>query len=561
MEKSKEKNNSKDKKQKNKSNDKLDEQTTEKVKETVNFGSVFEALYAEFITLEDLKTYLLHKKAENDKEKKKLCVAFRVLCMLSSSHFLENFVLQTENVDYIFLFAMSFHKYNLKIYQKIHTSFCKGDTEFNRTICGSKFDKEESEYIASVRIMKFVNKYSYGNIFGSDFLSLLKPEDKAKYYRNMIARCMHLNKNAPLYWAKVAAPLYRKFLEDNYKKPIFDKAETKILASYFPNLYSEKQINQPAIINRLTKMSRYHVAYRLGFPIHEYVPNEKKIEETLELLSDLGVKQYVERMNIVNKKINENIRVANTEDVNCVLIEEYNPFDVIHYYTDVDNKNEKHVFRFTRPEFPTLLKDQKNFYTGEILPAFIVVQIRTRLQIAGMYDLPPCQTLSELLGLREDGAEESEESEPDDILEIEDEQRELEQQEQAAINSRSNQNPRPNQNRRQNERVSQNHPPQVPHRGPNAPPPLEGNSDDDDDDEIEEVDEGELDDLDEDTVIFKARNEEGEILIFRLRMDDELRDLDEQELDLFIHDVCLERDLEFIGKYSCRCPECRDSIR
>ena len=558
MEKSKEKNNSKDKKnskekEKKKSSDKLDEQTAEKVKETVNFGSVFEALYAEFITLEDLKTYLLHKKAENEKEKKKLCVAFRVLCMLSSSHFLENFVLQTENVDYIFLFAMSFHKHNLKIYQKIHSFFSKGDTEFNRIICGSKFDKEESEYIASVRIMKFVNKYSYGNIFGSDFLSLLKPEDKAKYYRNMIARCMHLNKNAPLYWAKVAAPLYRKFLEDNYKKPIFDKAETKILASYFPNLYSEKQINQPTIINRLTKMSRYHVAYRLGFPIHEYVPNEKKIEETLELLSEIGVKQYVEKMNVVNKKMNENIRVANTEDVNCVLIEEYNPFDVIHYYTDVDNKNEKHVFRFTRPEFPTLLKDQKNFYTGEILPAFIVVQIRTRLQIASMYDLPPCQTLSELLGLREDGAEESEESEPDDILEIEDEQRELEQQEQAAINSRSNQNPRPN--------VSQNHPPRVPRRGPNAPPPLEGDSDDDDDDEIEEVDEGELDDLDEDTVIFKARNEEGEVLLFRLRMDDELRDLDEQELDLFIHDVCLERDLEFIGKYSCRCPECRDSIR
>ena len=170
-----------------------------------------------------------------------------------------------------------------------------------------------------------------------------------------------------------------------------------------------------------------------------------------------------------------------------------------------------------------------------------------------MYDLPPCQTLSELLGLREDGAEISDDSDPDDILEIEDEQRELEQQaaDERLRNIRSRAPAPP----------SQNHAPRVPHRGTNAPPPLEGDSDDDDDDEIEEVDEGDLDDLDPDTVIFKARNEEGEILIFRLRMDDELRDLDEQELDLFIHDVCLERDLEFLGKYSCRCPECRDSIR
>ena len=560
MEKTKEKKNSKEKnnsKEKRKSNDKLNEQTAEKVGETVNFGSVFEALYADFINLDDLKAYLLYKKPENESEKKKLCVAFRILCNLSSSHTLESFILQTENADYIFLYAMSFHKHNLKVYQKIHNSFSKGDTEFNRIICGSKFDKEESEYIAGVRIMKYVAKYSYGNIFSSDFLALLKSEDKAKYYRNMIARCMHLNKNAPLYWKEVAAPLYRKFLEENYKKPIFSKSDMKILASYFPNLYSDKQINQPAIINQLTSMSRYHVAYRLGFPIHEYVPNEKKLEETLELLSELGVKQYVEK--VKSKELPSDIRIANTEDVNCTDIAEYNSFDVIHYYTDVDNKNEKHVFRFTRPEFPTLLKDQKNFYTGEILPAFIVVQIRTRLQIAGMYDLPPCQTLSELLGLREDGGEDSEQSEPDDILEIEDEQRELEQQENE--NARSNHNRRPNQNRQNDRNVPpQNHPPRGP-RVPDTPPPLEGDDSDDDDDEIEEVDEVDLDDLDEETVLFKARNEEGDVQLFKLRMDDELRDLDDQELSHFLHDLCLDRNLEFLGKFDCRCPECREAIR
>lgn len=509
------------------------EKNEQKVRETINFGSVFEALYANFITLEDLKSYLLKKKPENEKEKKKLCVAFRVLCLLSSSHYLENFILQTDNPDYIFLYTMSFHKHNLKVYQKIHSSFLfKADNEFNRAISGSKFDKEESEYIAGTRLLKYVSKYSYGNIFSSDFLSLLKPEDKGKYYRNMIARCMYLNKNAPLYWATVGAPLYRKFLEENYKKPIFSKAETKIIASYFPNLYSEKLLHQPPIVNKLSSMPRYNVAYRLGFPIHEYVPNEKKIEETLDVLCDIGVKQYIENLKSKNKA--DGLIFANTEDVGCTEISEYNPFDVIHYYTDVDNKNvnnknERHVFRFTRPEFPTLLKEQKNFYTGEILPGFIIIQIRTRLQIAGMYDLPPCQTLSELLGLKEG------ESDVDDILEIEDQQ--LEEEREAEIE------------RRTERRIEMR-----------APHSQQLHEISENSDEIEEVDEIDLDDIDEDTILFKARNEEGDILLFKLRMDDELYDLDDQELNQFIHDLCLERDLQFIRKFDCRCPECRDEI-
>ena len=535
MEKSKEKKNNS--KEKNNSN----EENFEKVRETVNFGSVFEALYAEFITLEDLKAYLLKKKAENEKEKKKLCVAFRVLCMLSSSHFLESFVLQSENTDYVFLYAMSFHKHNIKVYQKIHMAFQLGDNEFNRQICGSKFDKDNSEYIAGTRILKYTSKYAYSDILRSDFLSLFKPADKKKYYKNLISRCTFLYKNAPLYWEKVACPLYRKFVEENYKQPIFSNAETKLLASYFPNLYSEKILNQPAIVNQLTGMPLYNVAYRLGFPIHEYVPNEKKIEETLEVLRELGVKQYLENMKMKNKNRDEKLRIANTEDSHYANIDDFNSFDVIHYYTDVDNTNEKHVFRFTRPEFPTLLKDQKNFYTGEILPAFIVVQIRTRLQIAGMYDLPPAQTLSELLGLTEDGQniEIDEDDEEDDEGEIEERRG----------NERGN-----DLRERIQPRVPQSRP-----RVPDTPPPLEGDSDDDD--EIEEVDEVDLDDLDEETVLFKARNEEGDVQLFKLRMDDELRDLDDQELSHFLHDLCLDRNLEFLGKFDCRCPECREAIR
>jgi hypothetical protein len=527
---------------------------TKEVQETVNHGSVFEALYSDFITLENLKAYLLKKKPENEREKKKLCVAFRVLCMLSSSHNIEPFILQTENIDYIFIFSMSFHKYNLKISQKIHSSFQKGDSEFNRMICGSKFDKEESEFIAGTRMLKFIPKYSYGNIFSSDFLSLLKPEDKGKYYRNMIARCMYLKKNAHLYWAKVAYPLYLKFLEENYKKPIFPKADIKLLSTYFPTLYSEKILNQPAIINQLSNMPKYEVAYRLGFPIHEYVPNEKKIEEELDILAELGVKKYVERMKEKEKRDNmkkdENVKFANTEDVNCSEIDEFNPFDVIHYYTDADNNNMR-VFRFTRSEFPTLIKEQKNFYTGEVLPAYIVVQIRTRMQIAGMYDLPPPQTLSELLGLREDGNELSESSDVDDALEIEDQLLEDEQNERSSRNERNERSSRNERNNRS--------PPQIP-RPRLSPPPLENLEDSDLEDGIEEVDEIDLDDIDPDHVIFKARNEDGDVLLFKIRLDDDLRDLDEEDLNDFLNESCLDRDLKFLRKFDCRCPECRDEI-
>jgi len=104
-------------------------------------------------------------------------------------------------------------------------------------------------------------------------------------------------------------------------------------------------------------------------------------------MDKLGIEEYCKETLKTKEKDRQNATNVETDK-----IDEFNSFDVVSY-----NDSTNHMFSFTRCEFDKLLKDEKNFYTGEPLPWFVIEKIRCRINISKKYNLPKSKTLKELL--------------------------------------------------------------------------------------------------------------------------------------------------------------------
>ena len=488
----------------------------EKVEETVIWGSVYEAIYSGFITCNDILDYLKGRKSKNEKEEKKLCVAFRIVCLLekeANKKKFKSFILSTENANFSYIYSFTNKQTSTEICKKIHSFPPPKDMNFIKAICDEifHFNKENAEYSCGVRNLKHTSLYTFNDILRSDFLTLFDGKEGKHYYKNVIARCIVLAENASLYWEHVGEPLYRNFILKTFPNPIFKKMELQILSDCFSSLYDEKVMNRPEILHHLSTTSRQEAAYHLGFPIHEYIPSAKKIEQALNLLGEIGVQKYLQSL-AKSPVGGENISVSNTENVHCDNIDDFNSFDVVHYYTDDDNTDTKHLFRFTRPEFATILKDKKNFYTGELLPDFILSEIRCRLQIASTYNLPPAKILSELLNT---GEEDGECEDVDDVDDVDDENLE--------------------------------------------------NEDVEDEDEMDlDENDGEDMDLDESDeaqyYICNVQDRNGKVSPARVQMSEELQNLDPDEFEEFLVEMFSRENLKYLGPVSCDCDTCGVSL-
>jgi len=488
----------------------------DKVEQTVIFGSVFESLYAEFITIGDVLKYLLKREYKNDGERKKLCIAYRIICMFDKEQFVENknFISLTNNDDYIAIYLLSFGTINsnINITQKLQKFFPKLENnnykKFYYKICDldQNFNDEDGEYIAKLRNLKHLKNCTNIDILLADYLDALDIMDERKYFHDLLNRCCLLRKAAPLYWNNVAYKLYRTFVEKKYNIPYFSKESMILLCECFPNLYSEKVLNRSQVVQRIYGLNKIVAAYYLGFPIHEYIPSAIKIEKTLDLLDDIGTKKYLEQL-INRRKLEDNVKIVNLENVHYDKIDNFNSFDVVNYYTDSKDSTDIHLFRFTRPEFVTILKDKKNFYTGEPLPKTILEEIKTRIRIAKEYKLPKAMTIDEFL--------------KDADL------RDKEIREQKNIPDLVNENDE------------------------------ENNEDEEDDDEEENNDE---DERDFPYFVGKVLNENGEESFFRLKLVPELQEMDSEELENIVSDMVESRGMEYLGRVECNCDTCGRNI-
>jgi hypothetical protein len=510
----------------------------DRVEQAVMYGSVYEALYCNFINIDNIMQYLLVRESKNENERKRLCVAYRIVCIFNKDQLvpkdfaLTHFVLLTENEDYIAIYTLSFGSCssNMNLTQKLQSHFPKLNANkfrrFYNVICEStsNFNDNDGEYIAKIRSLKNLKNCTNLDLLLDDYLDALNIMNEKLYLQNLINRCCLLRKVAPLYWQYVAYNLYRPFVERKYSQPYFSKKTVSLLCECFPQLYPDNVLKRSDIAFELYNLPKVVAAYNLGFPIHEYIPSEDKINKTIDLLSDLGSKKYLE--NLTNKEINDvfnvlNVKIVNLENVHFDKIDDFNAFDIVHYYTDSkDCMDIKHLFRFTRPEFQTILKDKKNFYTGEPIPSFVLEEIKTRMRLAKEYKLPKSKILKELLQV-ENKVEDVEFP----ILNVELEGN-IEEEE---------------QDEEENDE--------------------EQDEEEQDEEEQDEEQEEENDEVDFPFFVGRARNEDGEETFFRIQMDEELQEMEEEELDELMTEIMESRDMEYIGRVDCNCDTCgRDII-
>lgn len=389
-----------------------------RAKEVVLLGSLFEALYKDFVKIEDVLEYLLDNEPKDEYQKKRMCITYRIVCLITKNQYVRNdhFICLTDNIDYIAIYSLSFTHFTvddsksnfiiLKKVQKIIPQLAKArNLRFLHIICDMtkddfKFNNNDGVFVTCVRSIKNMNRFlnDYTALILADYLDGLELIDKNLYVDETIYRCVHLMQEAPFYWKYVAYDLYYNFVKNKFADAKnFSKETINFYNECFPNLFSEKIKNRDELSIDLYNKDNVVAAYMLGFPIHQYIPSEEKVSQAIDSLQEMGIEKYCETL---SKNVPVNAEIANPENVYMDKIENFNPFDVVYHYTD--NCHNIHLFRFTRSEFENILKDEKNFYTGKQLPLSILEEIKCRNNIAEQYKLPKCKTIYELLSEKEE---------------------------------------------------------------------------------------------------------------------------------------------------------------
>lgn len=397
----------------------------DRIHQTIIYGSLYEAFYNKFVNVFDVLEYLLKHKPETEPQREKMCIAYRIVCIFTKEQPINgsHFICLTDNEDYISIYALSFNSHfknknndnfdeNLEISKKIQKVLPKliKETKYSRffyVLCDiiNKVKGEEAMVIAFTRnIRNLIDiENDYTCFLYSDYLEPLENIPNSFYAKNIGERCRFLQQHAPLYWKNVAYNIYYSFVKDKYKNaPNFTKEMIDIYNKSFPDLFSENIINRSETVIAISNLDKNIQSYLLGFPIHKYIPNDSNLNKALDKLELLGNEKYCESIKV------EEINVANSENVLSEKIDDFNSFDVVKYYVDGGN-TDKHLYRFTRSEFENILKDGKNYYTGEPLPLFIIEKIKCINNIAKKYNLPKSKTLFELLSNVTNYIEESDE--------------------------------------------------------------------------------------------------------------------------------------------------------
>ena len=408
----------------------------QRAEETILQGSVHEAIFNNFSEIEDLLEYLLDSEGdemdEEDFKKRNVILnrkafCYRNICAFSEEQMVKgkHFILQTDNEIYLGIFALCFPYYrgDHKVIQKLQKIYPKVYNEFERfrfchLLCDNveKFVPSDGAFVIAVRSPKNLHRFSKDVVsyLLADYLEPLENVSMWPYFDDFQRHCLHLKENAPLYW-EMGKERYFEFAKSHFSSPP-TKLHADFLEQDFPNILPENIKNWSILAFLLNQMNNYTKAYLLGFPIHQYVPLESVLTESLNRLSTIGIKSYCEEVKKRFKlfQLHDKVNKQNLQNVQYDKVEDFNTFDVINYYTDSSNNSYSgisdkpvnlNMFCFSRDEFKNLLKNGKNFYTNEKLPFSIMEEMRARQKIAWKYDLPSPLPLEEVLNKLNNGEE------------------------------------------------------------------------------------------------------------------------------------------------------------
>lgn len=396
----------------------------EKVEQVLKYGSIYQSFIQEFIDPNDVLLYLLDQEVTI-----RTMVAYYFVCKFSETQVLKSddpeindrhFMELNQSIQYIAIYTIYDYSdsvpmnVNLLIERKKSSMWnMMMNPQFSRqiyNICGKNVNDDITAEDISLAVLSrnmevlLKNDITIQNWVSDDMVSMIDPEDVLDNFNLILTRIKFLQEFAPLYWDDVAQPSYSKLMDKSNitpESPISWK-DLQSLQSFFPSVTfdigSELRFN-------IGKLSTIVQAYILGFPIHLYIPTTEQIQQTLNSLDELGVKEYAKTVYDRNRKWLEGDiypghpapAIVNEQDVLGNSVFKYSPFDIVKYYDD------SRIYLFSRQEFDNLVKTRKNHWTNNELHGLTTLSLKTRSLMAYHGRLPKSQTLSKLLRMAEKG--------------------------------------------------------------------------------------------------------------------------------------------------------------
>lgn len=416
----------------------------DKIKQTIENGSVFLALEHEWFTVNNLLKWLVTATITEQTK-----IAYKALCMLrhpneqyldDGVHFLRK---QSDYFDIAMLFDLNpdLPETNTGVDETpLYVYLCDTAVRYNT----DKNYKSRINLIVDGRLPRdFSNvdlvtcyqarNFPFLRLSGNEINEALVKADwtaKFRYTEKLplliLDRIINLQRTAPRYYSEVAYKAYYKVVVKLYTDRLLNqmtKDELKQLDTFFPNIIDQKILKYDNLAYKISLLGNDVAGYILGFPIQNMIPTDAQIHQAIELLIQIGVKEYAERVKAYVKTtylphtmfpVTEEIQFANTEDVITEEIDNYVPFDIVAYQVG------KHMYRFTRAEFYQLTKSKKNPWTNEWIPPTVLSSIVARTAAAKELGLPPARSLIEFFDRIEKGTlfegEDSEEDEEDNQM-------------------------------------------------------------------------------------------------------------------------------------------------
>lgn len=247
----------------------------------------------------------------------------------------------------------------------------------------------------------------FRSVTTEDFIQadFLEEVPQGSHPERLIKRCFFLKQEAPAYWQLVTSKLYDQFLGrviseggfQHYNREAFLTA-----ASLIPSLTQGIRLdNLSELAFRLLVLPTTMAGYYLGFPIHLQEPRRATILQLITQVSQLGPEEYTNRLQALQEReaqhhyigvgVNVPLTKGNEHDVIHENVFRYGPFDRLGMTTD------NVVFYFTRPEFGNLLEKQTNPWNNTKLSRMVVEQVRCRVKIARLLNLPKPLPIDQLL--------------------------------------------------------------------------------------------------------------------------------------------------------------------
>lgn len=233
-----------------------------------------------------------------------------------------------------------------------------------------------------------------------DYISMLSIYPPT-YHQALLDRAELLATKAPLYWQQIQCAAYANIIRDNLLdgsiKVTYQQA-TRI-NSLFPNLIDPWYFQLSEETWGLLKLSPIQKAYALGYPIDNDM-TDKELKQAMMSLASKGIDNYcaeLSRHHLQQIKdshktlLYPDLHLVNEEDTLCERPEDYSPFDVLVLRRD------NLLFRFTRPEFRSLIDSRVNPWNKEELSPLFLLQLANRLNLATIAGLPEPAPLRDIL--------------------------------------------------------------------------------------------------------------------------------------------------------------------